>query len=76
LSKIDIPMLFLQGTADKLAQPELMAPLAASLGSLTTLHSIEAADHAFHVPARSGRTDAQVLHAALEYCVHWIAARC
>jgi hypothetical protein len=76
LSKIDIPMLFLQGTADKLAQPELMAPLAASLGSLTTLHSIEAADHAFHVPARSGRTDAQVLHAALEYCVHWMAARC
>jgi hypothetical protein len=75
LNKIGIPMLFLQGTADKLAQPALMAPLAASLGSKATLHSIESADHAFHVPARSGRTDAEVLQAALAYVVQWMA-RC
>jgi hypothetical protein len=73
LSKIGIPMLFLQGTADKLAQPALMAPLAASLGGKATLHVIEAADHGFHVPARSGRTDAEVLQAALAYCVHWMS---
>jgi predicted alpha/beta-hydrolase family hydrolase len=60
LSRVKIPMLFLQGTRDTLAELPLIEPLAERLGKLATLTLLEAADHSFHVPARSGRTDVQV----------------
>jgi len=60
LSRVKIPMLFLQGTRDALAELPLIEPLAERLGKLATLTLLENADHSFHVPARSGRTDAQV----------------
>ena len=71
LSKIAVPMLFLQGTKDKLAYPELLTAVVSKLPG-ATLHSIEDADHSFHVPARSGRTDAQVLQGVVEYCAQWM----
>jgi uncharacterized protein len=71
LSKIAVPMLFLQGTKDKLATPELLSAVLAQL-SRATLHSIEDADHSFHVPARSGRTDEQVLQSVVGYCAQWM----
>jgi predicted alpha/beta-hydrolase family hydrolase len=55
------PMLFLQGTRDDLADLTLLRPICESLGSQTTLHIIESADHSFHVLKRSGKTDSQVL---------------
>ena len=61
LSKVAIPMLFLQGTRDTLADLALLRPVTEKLGLLATLHVIESADHGFHVPKRSGKTDEQVL---------------
>ena len=73
LSDIEIPMLFLQGTRDKLAEIELLEPVIAGLGERATLHVIEGADHSFHVPARSGRSADDVMHEVLDAFVEWIA---
>jgi predicted alpha/beta-hydrolase family hydrolase len=61
LQLVKLPMLFLQGTRDDLADLTLLRPICESLGPQTTLHIIEGADHSFHVLKRSGRTDSQVL---------------
>ena len=60
LTHVLIPLLFLQGTRDELADLTLLEPLIERLGERATLHRIEAADHSFHVPARAGRSDHQV----------------
>jgi uncharacterized protein len=71
LFQVKIPMLFLQGTRDALAELQLIKPLAERLGRLATLTLFEYADHSFHVPARSGRTDAQVRTEMLESVAAW-----
>jgi predicted alpha/beta-hydrolase family hydrolase len=71
LADIEIPMLFLQGTRDKLAELDLLKHIAA-LGARATLHLVEGADHSFHVPARSGRKDDDVMHEVLDTFVKWI----
>jgi predicted alpha/beta-hydrolase family hydrolase len=73
LSRVKIPLLFLQGTRDALADISLMKPLAAGLGRAVTLVEVEGADHSFHVPARSGRKDDEVLSASLDGIADWIA---
>ena len=72
LAKVSIPMLFLQGTRDALAERALIEAVVARLGARATLAWIEEADHSFHVPARTGRTDAQVLAEALQRLAAWI----
>jgi uncharacterized protein len=72
LSEIQVPMLFLQGTRDALADMTLLASVISRLGSKATLVQVREADHSFHVPARSGRTDAQVLAETLDAFVAWI----
>lgn len=72
LAKVSIPMLFLQGTRDALAERALIEAVVARLGARATLAWIEEADHSFHVPARTGRTDAQVLAGALQRLAAWI----
>ena len=72
LSQINVPMLFFQGTRDTLADQSLLRPLAESLPP-ATLEAIDGADHSFHVPARSGRTDAQVRAAMVETFLAWSA---
>ncbi|HXG01648.1 MAG TPA: alpha/beta family hydrolase [Bacteroidota bacterium] len=62
LSKMKIPMLFLQGTHDEFAELSLLTPIIKKLKKTATLHLIEHADHSFHVPKKSGRTDDDVLH--------------
>jgi len=74
LSRVKIPMLFLQGTRDTLAELTLIEPLAERLGKLATLTLLEAADHSFHVPARSGRTDVQVRSEMLGSVATWADA--
>ena len=74
LADVKIPMLFLQGTNDKLAGLDLLKPIVKKLGSRATLHLVEAADHSFHVPARSGRKDAEVMTEVLDAFVAWLAA--
>lgn len=61
LFDVQIPMLFLQGTRDTLASLDQIEPLCKKLGRRATLKLFADADHSFHVPARSGRKDAQVL---------------
>lgn len=72
LGGVKIPMLFLQGTRDALADMELVRETTAKLGSRATLHVIEGADHAFHVLARSGRNDAQVLEELADTMAGWM----
>ncbi len=74
LFEVRVPMLFLQGTRDALAEPALIAKVAGELGNRATLVEFEGADHSLHVPARSGRTDEQVLGETLDALVGWIAA--
>jgi uncharacterized protein len=74
LAKIDIPMLFLQGTRDSLAEAALIEPVVQRLGSRATLHLAEGADHSFHVLARSGRKDAEVMNEILDAFAGWVSA--
>jgi uncharacterized protein len=71
LSRVKIPMLFLQGTRDALADLTLLQPLVAGLKNLATLKTLEGADHSFHVLVRSGRTDAQVRAETMNALVEW-----
>jgi predicted alpha/beta-hydrolase family hydrolase len=61
LSDVGLPMLFLQGTRDKLADLTLLGPLLENVRPKPTLHVVDGADHGFHVPKRTGRTDDDVL---------------
>ena len=61
LAKVGVPMLFLQGTRDTLADLALLRPICEKLGSRATLHIIPEADHSFHVLKKSGKTDAEVM---------------
>lgn len=72
LSDVTIPMLFLQGTNDKLAELDQLQPVCKSLGKRATLKLFADADHSFHVPARTGRKDAQVLNDVLDQITGWI----
>jgi predicted alpha/beta-hydrolase family hydrolase len=60
LREVDVPLLFLQGTRDKLAELDLLRPLVDALPA-ATLHVVEGGDHSFHVLKRSGRSDDEVL---------------
>jgi uncharacterized protein len=71
LARIDIPMLFLQGTRDSLAEAALIEPVVQRLGSRATLHLAEGADHSFHVLARSGRNDREVMNEILDAFAGW-----
>jgi predicted alpha/beta-hydrolase family hydrolase len=72
LSDIKVPMLFLQGTRDSLAEMSLLEPVVKGLGALASLHVVQEADHSFHVPARSGRKDREVMNEVLDALAHWI----
>ncbi len=72
LFDVKIPMLFLQGTRDTLAQLDQLEPLCRELGSHATLKLFQDADHSFHVPARSGRKDAEVRREMLDALTSWI----
>jgi predicted alpha/beta-hydrolase family hydrolase len=70
LYQVHIPMLFLQGTRDKLADMALLTPLVDQLQA--TLWAVEQADHSFHVPVRSGETDADVMNTILDETAGWM----
>lgn len=71
LAEVKIPMLFLQGTSDRLADLELLEPVVKNLGRRATLHLVEGADHSFHVPVRSGRKDSDVMAEMLDRFAAW-----
>jgi uncharacterized protein len=74
LSDVRIPMLFLQGSRDALAALDELRPVCTALGARATLQVFADADHSFHVPARSGRNDAQVRAELLDVLAAWIDA--
>jgi uncharacterized protein len=72
LFDLGIPMLFLQGTRDELADLQLLEPLCRELGPRATLQLFQDADHSFHVPARSGRKDPEVRAEMWDAVVEWL----
>lgn len=74
LFDMHIPMLFLQGTRDTLAALDQLEPLCRALGSRATLKLFEEADHSFHIPARTGRKDAEIRGDMLDALGGWIDA--
>lgn len=75
LAQVGIPMLFLQGTRDELADLALLEPLVDSLGDRATLELFQDADHSFHVPAKTGRKDLDVRAEVLDAFTRWIERR-
>ncbi|HVW68117.1 MAG TPA: alpha/beta family hydrolase [Steroidobacteraceae bacterium] len=71
LFDVNIPMLFLQGTRDELAEMTLLEPVVTKLGTRATLKVFEHADHSYHVPARSGKRDADVLMEVAQTVAAW-----
>nr|WP_249210114.1 alpha/beta family hydrolase [Bradyrhizobium manausense] len=75
LGGVAIPMLFLQGTRDGLADLSLLKPVVAALGEKATLHEIEGGDHSFAVLKKSGRTNDEALAEVLDTLAGWIDQR-
>jgi predicted alpha/beta-hydrolase family hydrolase len=75
LDDVKAPMLFLQGTNDALAELDLLKPVVKRLGKRAALALFEHADHSFHVPARSGRKDPEVLAEILDTAAAWMTDR-
>ncbi len=71
LAKVGVPMLFLQGTRDTLADLTLLSPICEKLGSRVTLHIISEADHSFHVLKKSGKTDTEVMTELAQTTAAW-----
>ena len=74
LSRVQIPMLFVSGTRDSLAEMDLLEPVVAGLGERATLHVIADADHSLKVPVKSGRTPAEAEAEALDTIAAWMIA--
>jgi predicted alpha/beta-hydrolase family hydrolase len=72
LVEVKIPMLFLQGTRDALADTRTLQALVEQLGARATLKLFQDADHSFHVPARTGRNDAEVRAEMLDTLASWL----
>lgn len=72
LSSVHVPMLFLQGDRDKLADLTLLRPIVERLGTRAHLVEFPRADHAFHVPAGSGRADAEVRGQVAKALLCWL----
>ncbi|MCK1743426.1 alpha/beta hydrolase [Bradyrhizobium sp. 139] len=72
LAHVEIPMLFLQGTRDGLADLGLLRPVIAALGTKATLHEVEGGDHSFAVLKKSGRTNEEAVEEVLDTLTAWI----
>jgi len=73
LFKVNVPMLFLQGTRDKLANLDLLKPIISKLEKKTQLNIIEGADHSFHMLKSSGKSDDEVLKEIAKKVADWTA---
>ena len=71
LARVQIPVLFLQGTRDEFADLKLLQPVVKRLGERATLHPVEGGDHSFHVLKRSGRTDTDVMGELVGMIADW-----
>jgi predicted alpha/beta-hydrolase family hydrolase len=76
LDEVHVPMLFIQGSRDKLAELTLLEPLVTRLGASASLHLVQEGDHSFHVPARSGTNGGEVMRGLVNTLSVWIGATC
>jgi len=74
LDGLRLPMLFIQGTRDELADIDLVGNVCSRLGARATLHLVESADHAFATPARAGRSRSQIISQIAEAASSWMQA--
>jgi predicted alpha/beta-hydrolase family hydrolase len=74
LARVNVPMLFVSGDRDALAELDLLRPVVSGLGERATLHLIKHADHSFKVAAKSGRTAAEAEAEALDALAGWCSA--
>jgi len=72
LTKVDIPMLFLQGTRDRLADLSYLEPVVKKLGPKAKLHEVAWGDHSFHVLAKSGRSNDEAMEEVLDAFAAWV----
>jgi len=72
LTDINVPMLFIQGTRDKLAELSLLEAMIKQLGESASLHLVQQADHSLHVPARSGRNNRDAMGEVVSTLSAWI----
>lgn len=75
LADVQVPMLFIQGSRDALADLKLLKPLCAQLDGRAELFVVEGGDHSLHMAKRSGRTDDEVLDEVAAKTSSWMAAR-
>jgi predicted alpha/beta-hydrolase family hydrolase len=73
LAAVDVPMLFLQGTRDEFAQLDLLQRVVQDLGDRATLHLVEAGDHSFKVPKRTGKTESDVMDELADAFQQWVS---
>ena len=74
LAEINVPMLFLQGSRDTLADLKLLKPLCQSLGKRAELFIVDGGDHSLHMLKSSGRSDGEVLDEVVEKAAGWMAS--
>lgn len=74
LARVDVPMLFVSGDRDSLAELHLLKPLVQGLGKRASLHLVKGADHSLKVPATSGRTPGEAEAEALDAIAGWMVA--
>jgi predicted alpha/beta-hydrolase family hydrolase len=72
LTRVNVPMLFLQGDRDTLADLALLRPVVEQLGARARLVIVPEADHSFHVPTRSGHTDAEMRDKMASALLRWL----
>jgi predicted alpha/beta-hydrolase family hydrolase len=72
LFKVGLPMLFLQGSRDSLADLRLLAPVCKGLGKKVELHVIDGGDHSFHMLKAAGRSDDIVLDEVVNKAAQWM----
>ena len=72
LTAVDVPMLFLQGSRDTLADLKLLTPLSKKLGKRAELFVVDGGDHSFHVLKSSGRSDEEVLDEVVKKAAEWM----
>ena len=72
LARVHVPMLFVSGERDALAEMELLRPVVERLADRATLYVVAAADHSLKVPGKSGRTPAEAEAEALGAMAAWM----
>jgi hypothetical protein len=75
LDDVQVPMLFVSGDRDALAEMNLLRPMVTGLGDRASLHVVKDADHGLRVPAKSGRTSDDALKEGLDAVADWIEKR-